>query len=469
MKKAITFFISGLVCLAAFAQSGNWKGLWRGELDANGSLLEMYFRMDNPSKQWVCRMDVPAQSARNLPGYVETKGKEIQVEFSKLDAVFKGKRTDTNHIKGLFTQNGSSYPLQLTRVWFDPYGPKPQTPKPPFAYTNEELRFSDPGGRVRFAATLTRPDTQSIYPVVILISGSGNQNRDEQIGNHRPFAVLADALTKAGYAVFRADDRGAGSTLCHPDDIQVNTPRLADDVAFFINFLKKQKHIDSTRFFLLGHSEGGIIAPMVAANRNEVRGLILLAPPLSGGRACNLYQNEIALKQQGISNRDIPLYMSLHTALLDSAIAISSDSAFCKTIPDIVSRWKATGAKHRKTKLLEKQGTVNPDAICNQYLAFHTEWWKFMLSYNPAADLKKLNCPVLALFGEKDKQVEAKSNTEAFTSVSLPKPSAHIVFPGLNHLMQRCSRCTVDEYFLLEETLNPKVTEAIIQWMGQIK
>lgn len=426
------------------------------------------FEVSVRNSSWYGKLNVPQQMVKDLTmSSTVINKKEISIVYDLLDLEFSGKRTDSNTIRGTFRQNGKQYPLVLKRVWGEWPKSKPQTPKAPFSYIQEKVKISAADGRISIAGTLTKPDSSNRFPAIILISGSGAQDRDGSIGNHKPFKVLADFFTKSGFSVLRCDDRGAGETKGHPETIfNTTTLSLAEDVDCMISYLKSRPDIDTSRIILIGHSEGGIVAPIVASERNNIFRIVLLAGPGISGLETNTFQNRVALKAAGIKDRHIQSFLSVHRQIINRIIQRDS-SNWKQDVQQIVAQWMKKESTGKARKILFHGNSKNWDAVFDTYSAFHVPWWNTFLSLNPVQYLKEVNCPVLVLQGSRDNQVPEKLNIPEIKKALNGKTHEIAVFQGLNHLFQYCDQCTVDEYFSLEETFNIKVMEKMLEWINK--
>lgn len=452
------------------AQGRKPEGYWAGTLDAAGVPIDIRFQISPRYSGWVSSLDVPAQriSAFRMSKTTWEK-QQLLIESSEIGFTYTARRQDSNHMVGTYTQGGKSSKLVLTRqhgIW--PV-PKPQTPKPPFPYVQREVRIPIAGGNITAFGTLSLPDTLGRHPAIILISGSGAQDRDGSMGNHKPFALLADTFTKLGFAVLRCDDRGAGKTLGNPRILKnTTTADQALDVALFMKHLRSLPYIDTQRIGLLGHSEGGIIAPMVAAGYDSsVAFMILMAAPAQGGRAINMLQNEMVLKKTGMKGRQLRSYMKLHGRLLDGIVMSRDTGRFHQVFDSMLGLWE----KQESTWLLRKKISGSPAgkvAMYKQYSGLMMPWMKFFLSHDPATDLQRIHCPVLALNGDRDIQVPAGENLNlirAHLPAATLQRSTVQALPGLNHLFQQCRECTVREYFELEQTMSPAAIGIMADWL----
>jgi pimeloyl-ACP methyl ester carboxylesterase len=327
--------------------------------------------------------------------------------------------------------------------------------------------YSNRDKSIQFGATITKPKGSGPFPAVLLISGSGPQNRDEELFGHKPFAVLADDLTKRGYLVLRVDDRGVGQTT--GDFKSATSKDFADDAMAGLDYLKSLPEVDQTKMGLLGHSEGGMIAEMIAAQRKDLDFVILLAAP--GEKIIDLMvnQNRAVLQSNGVNKETADAYVALYKPL---ALVLSSggDAKALKiAAKQIVANWLKQTPKEIVLATTGIKDEQSEDAFINEfYKTVSQPWFRYFLQYDPAAYVKKIGAKVLALNGDKDIQVLAKTNLAGLKAALQKSPSKTYEvkeLKGLNHLFQQCQKCTVGEYGQLEETIAPEVLQAIGEWL----
>jgi len=461
-------------CLGCLAQK-NLTGYWQGELTVGGG-LKIGFRFFNDSTgKLSATMDSPDQGAYDIKtDEVVALDDSIKVSVKSLNASYAGKIISDSSIEGIFRQ-GIKVPLKLRKLSKPFSRLKPQTPVPPFPYQSEEILFAGTDSSIVFAGTLTYPFAQEKnktslvkYPAILLITGSGAQNRDEEIMGHKPFMVLADYLTKAGFAVLRVDDRGTGkSTGTHSG---ATTADFCKDAAAALEFLKKQRMIDPKKIGLLGHSEGGLIASMLAADKKNIAFVILMAAPGIPSLDLMAEQNIALLKANGMSDSASQAYGSLYRKIVPAILSSADTAEANKKGREVFDSWFSL-----QTDAVIKTLGLRESFKQNIYLKKFTQelltpWFKYFMQADPGPYLQKLNCKVLALNGEKDIQVVATPNLEGIRN-SLKKSKSRqydIVFlPGLNHLLQNCQRCTPQEYGKLEETISPAAMEVISSWLSK--
>lgn len=460
--KNITFIILAfLLTTTIFGQeiSGDWNGILK---IPTGKQISIVFHVIKSEKGYSSSMDSPDQKAFGIPVTTTTfENSSIKFGIPNAQIEYEGTLKE-NIIIGFFKQAGQSVSMDLSREKLAKSEPnvklnRPQEPIKPYAYYSEDVIFPNKNAGINLAGTLTLPKKDGRFPVMILITGSGPQNRDEELLGHKPFLVLSDYLTKNGIAVLRYDDRGIG--LSKGDFKTATTQDFSSDVDAAIAYLKTRKEINKNKIGLIGHSEGGVIAPMVASKSKDVAFIVLMAGSGLNGKKLILLQKELIERQMGIPETDIAKGQEIIGGAYD--LVIKSDNNE-NLIPKVQSYFK----EKFNNQLPEDQ----LNSLTNQITS---PWWKYFLKYDPAIALENVKCPVLAINGEKDLQVPAKSNIEAI-SKSLAKGGNKKVttkiFPNLNHLFQECTTGSVDEYSKIEQTISPIALNEILSWIKiQIK
>ena len=475
MKK---FKLSLLLFVSSFISYSQVPVLnWSGILNAGGQKIELRLHLiQSEDKSYTSNWDVPAQKAKGiLSSKTEIQNNQLTIDIKMIGASYTGTFNATkDKIEGTWGQSGMSFPLTMEPLkdGQDPViANKPQTPRTPFSYASEDILYKGVQTQLNYGATLTYPNDHVKHPLVILITGSGRQDRDETIFDHKPFAVIADYLTKKGFAVLRVDDRGAGKSTGN-----FSTSTTADfalDVEEHINYAKTLAMIDTTKIGLLGHSEGGLIAPMVAARNKSVAFIVLMAGPGIEIAELMALQNEMVLKSAGISQQAIDAYIPLYKNLMKTIISFDNKEAAIAKAKNITKAWFESSDKN----LVKLTTNISTEADIDKFATMMTEtlstnWWKFFAAYNPQPTLQKVKCPVLAMNGSADIQVPAAESIKGIEAAFKKGGNKHFVtkqFEGLNHLFQKCTKCTVQEYGELETTIEPEVLETIGNWLVTVK
>jgi hypothetical protein len=358
-----------------------------------------------------------------------------------------------------FRQRGGVFPIAFTRVEKLPELLRPQEPKPPFSYLIEEVVFENKDAGVKLSGTLTIPEKPGRYPAVIMVTGSGKQNRDEEFSGHKPFWVLADHLTRKGFVVLRYDDRGVGKSTGNFD---MSSPGdFARDTEAGITYLKTRKDVNSRQIGIIGHSEGGIVASIVANETSDVAFIVSLAGFTINLEDVVLGQLLNQAKQMGRSEEEIALEKVWRKSLY-SIIKEKTDSA-----TTVNKLWEAynrmSGDDMKKLNWPKERHESQVRQLMNP-------WWRYSLTLNNKEKLMNIKCPVLALYGDLDKQVIPDQNIgfveEAFKNGKCKKYEL-IRLPGLNHMFQTATTGSEYEYTRIEETFSPDALNLISDWIGK--
>lgn len=433
-----------LILCSVISYAADFVGHWKGTV-AN---LPIVFHISNDSI-WRVSLDSPQQGAFDIPcGTVAVEGDTILIDMPALRANFKGVMAqDDKSINGTFTQ-GMAIPIVLTRTTKEASRlNRPQEPQPPFVYHSQEVTFKN--GDITLAGTFTKPIIGSKHKAVVLVSGSGAQNRDEELFGHKPFAVIADYLTRHGIAVLRYDDRGVGGSSKGSDD--ATTLDLATDAMAAVDYLKSRNDIDTTHIGIIGHSEGGLIAVINAATHpDDVDFIITLAGPYVKGKDILIKQNHLISEMAGM-----PLSESqaADVKVIFETIDASTDSTLLAA--DLRKIMSATG-NHSEQEI---EQTIKVMA---------SPWYVAFVKLDPAKYLPQVKCPVLAMNGSWDFQVDATQNLGAARK-ALPRATVK-EYEGLNHLFQpSSSRQASMSYGAIEITISEQVLKDIVEWINSQK
>ncbi|MFN6379402.1 MAG: alpha/beta hydrolase family protein [Flavobacteriales bacterium] len=350
--------------------------------------------------------------------------------------------------------------LILLEISISAQSTRPQTPKPPFEYIEKEVVITNPNGGHTLAGTLTMPKKGKGFKAAILITGSGPQDRDETLMDHKPFAIIADDFAKQGIAVLRIDDRGIGKSKGNFET--ATSADFATDIAACFDYLKKQKKVDKTKIGLIGHSEGGMVAAMTAAMRPEVAFVISLAGTGVNGRSVLYQQNMDIMLAAGASKKDAEANRNNVMRMLD-IVMTETDSA---KVTDRLMLLMDTMLGPQKAMIPNLEEFKR-----NQVAGINSDWMRFFLKYEPSTDWKKVKCPVLILNGDKDLQVNAEVNTKAIESALKSGGNTQfktVIFQGMNHLFQTCEKCTIQEYDQLEESFSVQVLDEMRKFIRNL-
>lgn len=439
------------------------EGNWLGILEVSGLKLRLVLKVAKTGRGYAAKFDSPDQGARDLPiDTVTLAGDKMSLSAADFGMSYEGTLNEKgDEISGTFRQGAGSTPFVFKQIVEVPKNKRPQDPNQPYPYAVEEVTYKNEKDHIKLAGTLTFPHGAGKFPVVILITGSGTQDRDETIAGHRPFLVLADYLTRQGIAVLRVDDRGIGGSGGNP--LSATTENLAGDVLAGIEFLKTRKKIDPKYIGLIGHSEGGMIAPLVAVQSNDVAFIVMLAGPGQTGEELIYTQLPLLQKASGIRSETIAQSVGFQESLLSIILAEPDNKLAEQKINELLAQRKA-GMNERQIKEFEQ---IETDV--KSHLSFLlSPWYRYFLSYNPRPTLEKVKIPVLALNGENDLQVSSKENL-ALISAALQaggnKDFTVKSFPKLNHLFQTSRTGLLSEYGEIEETISPPVLETISTWI----
>ena len=437
------------------------EGHWQGSLQG---MVRVVVHVDRTTAgRLTGTMDSPDQGALGLP--IDTlvfSGDSLRFTMRRILGDFAGAMSaDGTRIEGRWRQGGASFPLTLERLERAPELERPQEPRKPYPYAEDTVRVENPGAGVSLAGTLTTPHGVGPFPCAVLITGSGPEDRDETVFGHRPFLVLADHLTRNGIAVLRMDDRGVRGSSGRFS--RATSEDFAADVTAALDFLKARHGIDPRRIGLIGHSEGGLIAPMVAAGSRNVAFVVLLAGPGLPGDSVLVLQVERATRAAGADEATIAAERRLQSRMM-AALREGRDSAAVTTQVRRLFRERIAQLPEQSRRALG-----DPDRLADAQLALlRSPWMRFFVAYDPRPTLRKLRCPVLALNGEKDVQVAPKQNLGAIEATLRAAGNRDFTvkeLPGLNHLFQRAATGAVAEYAQIEETIAPSVLDQITDWI----
>jgi fermentation-respiration switch protein FrsA (DUF1100 family) len=435
------------------ADAPSIAGTWLGTLNTGAFNLRIQFHITRGSSGLSATMDSLDQGARGIVvTSVSLDGFTLHMEVASAAAKYEGKLDAAGStITGTWSQGGASSPLTLNRVTSDaPPLRRPQTPQKPYPYREEDVTYSNPAAGITLAATLTIPQGKGPFPAILLISGSGPHDRDEFLFEHRPFLVLSDYLTRKGFVVLRADKRGCAKSGGNYST--ATTADFATDAEAGVAFLRTRPEVDRAKIGLLGHSEGGAIAPMVAASDKGIAFIVLMAGPGLPGSEILAEQRSLIEEAQGAPHDFVEKDAAVHR-LLYALIVQEKDKDGATVEKDV----------------REKFAGQIPDAqLSAEAKTLTTPWFRYFLVYDPATSLRLVKCPVLALNGSKDLQVPPGIDLAAIRKALETSGNKHFVadeMEGLNHLFQTAKTGAPSEYAEIEETIAPIVLDKIGSWL----
>lgn len=450
-------FGAGLAAVPAAAQDSPLAGSWGGALETGAITLRLTLVIEGSDDAATATFTSVDQGGARFPASVQVRRDSVVFEAAMIGAAFRAVRAGDDTLRGVWTQGGGALPLVMARGSQAQPVRRPQDPRPPFPYREEQVAYeSDPG--VRIAGTLTLPAGAGPHPAVLLISGSGPQDRDESIFNHRPFHVLADYLARRGIAVLRVDDRGVGEST--GPFATSTSDDFARDVAAGVRWLRARADIGPVG--LIGHSEGGLIAPMVAAQSPDVRFLVLLAGPGTQSRALLGRQTELVLAASGVPDSTIRVVRAVQRDLFDAVVAAPDTVGLAVRLREIVSRHRET-----MTPAQEEAAGIRQDASLPQLMS---PWMRWFLRYDPAPVLRRVTVPVLALNGALDLQVPPDENLAGIEQALRAGGNPDVTvekLAGLNHLFQTARSGAPSEYGRIDETFAPAALQRIADWIVQ--
>lgn len=440
-------------------------GIWQGTLDLQGTKLRIVFHVSESNGVFSSTLDSPDQHVKDIP--VDTTVFEndfVKFVINSIQGKFEG-IYNGEEISGTFSQMGYDFPLILKKVETIETIKRPQDPIPPFPYNEEEVKFRNEKAGITLAGTLTFPKDNNKFPAVVLISGSGPQNRDEEIAGHKPFLIIADFLSRNGIAVLRFDDRGVSHS--EGDFSTADSYDFKDDALSAVNYLITRNEIDKNKIGLIGHSEGGMIAPLAAIENENVSFIILLAGIGVTGEEILIEQTEEILKAGGASDDYIQKIITLNKYFYSVVKEEPENQTAKEKLLNVFKFFKEN---------LPEEETNSPiydeKNFAGQFDVLTSKWFRNLLTFDPRPHLEKVTVPVLALFAEKDLQVTPKQNLHEVENALKRGGNKNykvLELKGLNHLFQTANTGHLSEYGTIEETFSPTALEIILNWMDEIE
>lgn len=442
-------------------------GHWLGWLSQGGTaVMRLGLNiLPAPCGQLLVTMDSPDQGTSALPmTNLRANGDSLHLELSYVKGAFDGVLV-SDSLLGRWSQNGSALDLRMGRR--DSAATslrRPQDPVPPFPYTEENVVYTNPADHTRLAGTLTMPPGAGPFPAALMITGSGAQDRNEALMGHKPFLVIADYLTRRGVAVLRVDDRGVGGSTGN-----IMTATISDnagDALAGLEFLRHHARIDSSRVGLIGHSEGGWVAPLAASRSSHVAYVVLLAGPAVTGEAIRYAQDSVLGLAAGASGAMVSASHQINYAMYQALKAEPNDSLALDAMLNAAETAYQHLTPQEKAAIDTTLMFTDTAALRQKLTLLTTPWYRYLLAYDPVPALRALRVPALALFGDHDLQVPPRQSVPVLEQVMAGRHNVTIrVFPGLNHLFQHAQTGLVAEYARIDETISPEVLRVIGDWI----
>jgi pimeloyl-ACP methyl ester carboxylesterase len=442
--------------------SQDLSGVWHGNAKTpDGKDVLFVFLFEKNQDKYTATMAVPTFNVSGVkPKSTVLEQGHLKIEDAGLGMTYDGFWIEASElIEGTYTEGGVKLLLSLKKG--NPKMPKnyrPQEPEKPYPYYEENVKFNNTDAGVTLSGTFTRPIQKGEYPVVILISGSGRHDRDGSAMTHKPFLVLSDYLTRQGIAVLRYDDRGFGEST--GDFSKATTADFAQDVLSAVGYLKSRKDIDIKQIGLIGHSEGGIIAPLVANQTSDISFMVSLA-------GTGIPGNEVSVMQsKSLRPFPVPDEVTFEENVRKSIKIASSNKEISQKRKELLAHNEAY-----LVPILKSLGA--PDENISKFIENETEtvlkpWNTYFFNYNPADEFEKLRIPVLSLNGSKDTQVDATVNQNAIRQALIKGKNENykiVELENLNHLFQECETGKMDEYRKIEQTFSPIALNEIKKWV----
>lgn len=465
MRRYALFLSLSLLCggiISGQSSTTDLEGTWSGVLKtlAGELRLVVHFTIHNADSV-SATLDSPEQSAFGIPcGRVTLTDDSLHLDVPAVQGSYQGVLSGDSLISGNWRQMGGKYDLTLTRGEKPVVYNRPQTPEPPYPYREEEVTFQNQEENFTLAGTLTLPQGEGPFPAVVLITGSGQQDRDETIFMHKPFLVIADHLTRNGIAVLRYDDRGVGGSKGNVSN--ATSLSFAGDVEAAVSWLLQRPEIDSKKIGLAGHSEGGLIASIVASHNSTIAYIISLAGTGVKGHSLLLRQAEDIMRAAGASPEEIRETVTNNRKLFSMLTAEPDQRKFVSE----AMAWY--GRELNAEALLAEERKEKMAAFTQSLVALNNPWMRYFVKTDPAEYWSQVKCPVLALNGTKDLQVNHDMNLPAIRAALRSggnRKVKTVALPGLNHLFQTAETGLPDEYINIEETFSPAVLVEMTKWI----
>lgn len=479
MKRLVKYvaLFSILFCFVAnnfvFAQENQKKeekkftSLWEGKLKISSVSLRLVLKVfNNNDGSLGAFLDSPDQSANNIPvSTIIMTEDSLKFAIQTIGGSYTGKvYKDSAMIKGTFKQGPMVLPLDLKKIDKLVEIKRPQNPQKPYPYNDEEVTFENKSANITLAGSFTYPKGDGKFPAVVLVTGSGPQDRDESLMNHKPFLVISDYLTRNGIAVLRYDDRGIAKSK--GNFAAATSEDFATDALAAVEYLKTRKEVDPKKIGIAGHSEGGLIAPMCAVNSNDVHFIVMIAGPGVPGKDILILQTELIMKAEGSKEEDIKKSIEENKSYYDIISEETDSTVMYKKLLAMFDNdvSKLTDEEKKKPEYSKE----NFDRAVKTLLS---PWFRFFIKYDPRPTLEQVTVPVLALNGGKDLQVPPSQNLpkiEEALKAGGNKNFKIVELPGLNHLFQPAKTGGVSEYGNIETTFSEDALKIIKDWILEV-
>jgi len=470
MKKLFTILMFILITLQVYCQNQetkNFTSYWEGNLKISAISYRLVLKIyKNDNGTIGAFMDSPDQNANNIPvGSITLTDDSLKFDVLAARGSYAGKiEKDSMIAVGKWTQMQMSLPLNLKKVEQLTEIKRPQTPHAPFPYKAEDVVFDNPSANIQLAGTLTIPNGEGKFPAVVLVTGSGAQDRDETIFNHKPFLVIADYLTQNGIAVLRYDDRGFAKSK--GNFASATTADFTTDAIAAIEYLKTRNEVDGKKIGIIGHSEEVKIAPMAAVNSDDAAFIVLLAGPGLTGKDLLVLQTELILKAEGTDPEKLVKSTRQNKEAYDIVVNSSDSLTAYKRLEEMYRKEIESMPDSEKNK--PENGKVMFERSAKTLLS---PWFRYFLKYDPKPILEKVKVPVLALNGSKDLQVPPKEDLKGVEEALKSggnKNFKTVELPGLNHLFQHAKTGAPTEYGTIEETFSTEALKIICDWIKEV-
>ena len=470
MKK-ILYALALMVVIAvnSFAQQTEkkYESLWEGKLKIGAVELRLVLKLyQNEDKSFGADLDSPDQGVLNIQATSTiVTDDSVKIEIKSIMGSYSAAFIkDSAKVRGIFKQAGMALPLELKKIDKVSEVKRPQMPKKPYPYNEEEITFENKEANITLAGTFTFPKDEGKYPAVVMVTGSGPQDRDESLMNHKPFLVIADYLTRNGIAVLRFDDRGIAKSK--GSFTTATSADFATDALAAVEYLKTRKEIDSKKIGIAGHSEGGLIAPMCAVNSSDVSFIVLLAGTGVSGKDVIVLQTELIVRANGAKEEDVQKAKNENIRIFG---VVAEDTDSLQMFNKLLAMYNDDISKMSDEE--KKKPENSKESFDRNIKQILSPWFRFFIKYDPRPTLEQVTVPVLALNGGKDLQVNPKQNLpeiEKALKAGGNKNFKTVELPGLNHLFQPAETGAPGEYATIETTFSEDALKIMKDWILEV-